>query len=227
MKLLRDEARAYLRMGLLAAGGRRAVHDPARGPGPAVLFVPGVGANGSQFLALKRALEPLASGFDSHEYFTLRDPRRNAEGLARAIDAHRGPLVVVGHSLGGFLLRLALQSDRPPERVVGYAAICSPLHGTWRARLAPSPGLRQLAPDSELLQWVARTAPRLERWRGAIATVTAVHDQFVQPHESALLEGSEQLVLDDVAHAGSLFDPRVHALVRGLVARVSGPRAKR
>jgi pimeloyl-ACP methyl ester carboxylesterase len=223
IELFRDEAVAYLRLGLLAPGGRSAVRSgQGRRAAVGVLFVPGVGANGSQFTSMKQALEGEVGWFDSFEYPWLMDPRRNAERLAQALEraADVERLVVVGHSLGGLLLRLVLQTEPVPANVLGYAAICSPLHGTWRSRLTPHPGLRLLAPDSALMEELRRTAGRLDRWKDRILTVGARRDQFIDPYTSAFLDGTEQLLLEDVAHAGSLFDPRVHARVRALVERV-------
>lgn len=221
--LFRDEALAYMRLGLLAPGGRRVVRRDRGKADVGVLFVPGVGANGSQFWSMRQALAEQAQWFDAFEYSWLADPRRLAEQLHGAIERvgdRCDYLVVVGHSLGGFLSRLVLQGDAPPKRVAGFAAICSPLHGTWRSKLAPSSGLRSLRPDSPLMQEVVRTSHRLKRLDGALLSVAARRDQFIQPYDSALLPGAEQLLLEDVAHAGSLFDPRVHRGVADLVERV-------
>ncbi len=216
--LVRSEAKAYVRLGLLVPSHRR-VKTRRGGPaGRGVLFVPGVGANGSNFLPLKQHLERDVDLFDTFDYGSWRDPRRIARRLQlrlQALAARCGSLYCVGHSLGGVLLRLVLQGPSPPP-VAGYAGICSPLHGTWRSKLAPTP-LRHLTPDSDLMDHILRTADRLEALRGRVLTVAARHDPFIKPHTSALLELGPQLLLDDVSHNGALLDGRVHNAVRKLI----------
>jgi len=222
LKLVTLEAQAYLKLGLLSPARRRVLQA---GPGRAragVLFVPGVGANGSQFLGLKRALEPHASWFGSFEYFSLRHPRKVAADLEAHIErvaTQMDRLLVVGHSLGGLLLSMVLQSEGLPSNVWGWVSICAPLHGTWRSRLAPSPGLRALAPDGELITEVLRGRDRLARLEGRILTIGARRDQMIQPHTSAFLEGYPTLQLERVAHAGSLLDREVHRAVADHAAR--------
>ena len=222
--LVKNEALSYLRLGLLAPVAGRLPANETSTAKLGVLFVPGVGANGSQFLSMRRALEPQVRWFDSFEYSSLGDLRR----IAQRLKSHLGQtasrcerLVVVGHSLGGFLLQLALSAEDAPDHVAGFASICAPLHGTWRSRLAPHPGLRALRPDSELLADIGRRRHRLSRLEGRLLTVGARHDQFIEPHTSAFLDGAESLELSDVAHAGSLFDDRVHQAVARLVERAA------
>jgi pimeloyl-ACP methyl ester carboxylesterase len=222
LSLLKNEAVSYLRLGLLTPSWRKV---PTRGGSAelGVVFVPGVGANGSQFLGLKRSLEDRIGWFDAFEYSSFWDIKKTANklkahlhGTSRACSR----IVVVGHSLGGFLLQVALSAEDAPKHVAGFAAICAPLHGTWRARLSPSPSLRALAPDGALLAEVGRSRHRLDRFRGRLLTIGAKHDQFLDPSSSAFLDGSTQVQLDDVAHAGSLFDDRVHRAVSALIDEV-------
>jgi pimeloyl-ACP methyl ester carboxylesterase len=220
LKLVTVEAQAYLRLGLMSPSRKRVLQAP-RGTAPAgVLFVPGVGANGSQFLGLKRALEPHAQWFDAFEYSSLRHPSAVAEDLAAYLEkvAPRSErLVVVGHSLGGLLLRMVLQEAQIPENLLGWVSICAPLHGTWRSKLALSPSLRALAPDSALMRDVLAGAERLARLEGRILTIGARYDQMISPHTSAFLDPHPQLELEHVAHAGSLLDRRVHGAVADAV----------
>lgn len=216
LKLVTLEAQAYLKLGLLSPARRRVLHSSAGRARLGVLFVPGVGANGSQFLGLKRKLEPHAQWFGSFEYFSLRHPEkvaRDLEDYLEKISARADGLVLVGHSLGGLLASMVLQGERAPANVVGWVSICAPLHGTWRSRLAPSPGLRALAPDGPLITRLLRTRDRLARLEGRILTIGARRDQMISPHTSAFLEGFPTLELREVAHAGSLFEPQVHRAV--------------
>ncbi len=53
-----------------------------------------------------------------------------------------------------------------------------------------------------------------------VLTIGARRDQFIKPYGSAFLEGHPQLLLEDVAHAGSLFDARAHETFVGLAGRI-------
>ncbi len=224
-RLVKDEALAYLKLGTLMPRKRQVTQrqenkDRAR---LGVLFVPGVGANGSQFLGLKKALQGHAQWFDAFEYFWLGDPQKSARKLElriRALESQVDRLLVVGHSLGGFLLRMVLQREARPAFVAGYVSICGPLNGTWRGKLAPAPALRSLAPDSSLMTKVLAEKYRLDGLGENVLTIGARRDQFIKPFGSAFLEGHPQLLLEDVAHAGSLFDARVHEAVVGLAGRI-------
>lgn len=217
LKLVTLEAQAYLKMGILSPGRRRILQSSHERASTGVLFVPGVGANGSQFIQLKRALEPHAQWFGSFEYFSLRHPHKVARDLEDYL-AHIQPKaerwVLIGHSLGGLLLRMVLQGERMPLSSAGWVSICAPLHGTWRSKLALSPGLRALAPDAPMIQQVLNQGHRLQALQGRILTIGTRHDQMIQPYTSAFLDEYETLELHGVAHAGSLFDARVHAAVK-------------
>ena len=217
--MLRREAMAYVRLGLLAPKHRRVKTQRAGPAKTGLLFVPGLGANGGNFLPMKRHLEADVELFDTFDYFSLSDPRDVARRLRvrlHALSARCESLFCVGHSLGGVLLRLVLQEQDDWPTVAGYAGICSPLHGTWRSKLAPAP-LSLLAPDSALMDQILRSAHHLEFLRGRVLTIAARHDHFIKPHTSALLDLGPQLVLDDVGHNGALLDRRVHDAVRSLV----------
>lgn len=226
--LVKAEALAYLKLGLLAPLKSQAAEQQVDHPSDlGVLFVPGVGANGGQFLTLKEALRPFARGFEAFEYWSFQDPYESAKRLTAQIRTFRtwcSSVLLVGHSLGGVLSRLALQSEDAPREVRGFVAICAPLHGTWRSRLAPHPRLRALAPDHPMMTDLANTAHRLEHFEDRLLTIGCRADPFVKPIEAAFLDGYPTLLLDEVAHAGSLFDPRVARAVVELASRLApGP----
>lgn len=223
-KVVAGEAAAYLRCGLLAPRGKRAIVANITRPTEfGVLFVPGVGANASQFVDIKRALSSVCDWFDAFEYFAFGHPRSLARALSNHIESSAsrcGKLLAIGHSLGGLLLRLVLQADTAPPSIAGFVSICAPLQGTLRSRLALNPSLRTLLPDGPLLEELANTMHRLDPLRGSILTIGARFDSFISPHESALLRGHETLCLEDTGHVGALFDTRVHTAIRNLAERV-------
>ncbi len=222
-KLLAREAVGYVRSGLLATSGVRIRHNHTAVAPLGVLFVHGVAANPTQFRDLRRVLGGELDWFDAFRYSSLTPLPKTAQRLRRAIvDAgERCPRVlVIGHSLGGLLLRMVLQDEEAPDHVVGYVSICGPLHGTRLSRFAPNPVLRELRPESELIRGLGRSADRLDRWRGAVLAVAARRDHMIQPWDSALLDGHQNLELPDAGHVSSLFDARVHEAVLGLARRL-------
>lgn len=224
IRILTDEALAYLRLGLLMPSRSRLLGKNGHQAKFGIVFVPGVGANASQFSALERSVLEEADFFDAFEYFSLRHPRKIAGELHRFLEEvsrRCERYLVIGHSLGGLLLRMVLQSEQPPPGVAGYVSICAPLCGTWRSKLAPSAGLRALRPDSPLMQELDATRHRLDRWKGQVLTVGARYDQFIHPHTSAFIDGHDRLELDRAAHAGSLFDPRLHHALTHFARRLS------
>lgn len=188
-----------------------------------VLFVHGLGASCSQFRRLRRALSADVRWFDAFEYSSGEALEQTASALGAHIAATADRcdrLVVVGHSLGGVLLRMVLQQDAPPDNVVGFVSICAPLHGTTVGRFAPTKRLRALVPGSPLFTGLAGTADRLERYAGAVLTVGSSRDHFVIPPSSAFLDGHDALEVDEAGHVSCLFDTDVHDAVGKLVRRL-------
>lgn len=218
---LAREAAAYAKTGLAAALRNHRRAEAGRDDF-GVLFVHGVGANATQFHSLRAALEPELTGFDHFEY----DWRTPIPRLAEQLELHTrrsaerfDRVMLVGHSLGGLLSLMVLQSESPGEHVAGLVSLCAPLHGTRRSRLAPRTPLSQLAPESPLITELLRTRDRLEPWRGRILTVSAERDAFVVPSDSARLDAHEHLAFDHVGHVATLFDPEVQAAVKRFVLR--------
>jgi acetyl esterase/lipase len=215
-RLITGEALAYVRSGVYATTRARVHHRPARRADVGVVLVHGVGADRTQFRELSRALVPTGAWIDAFDYRTTTPFPHILRALADAVRgarAHADRLVVVGHSLGGVLLSLLLQSDDPPPHVAGFVAICAPLHGTTRGRFAPWRDVRGITPDGEHTRRLLDTRERLHLWQRPILTIGAEEDAFVDPAESAFLDGHPSLRLSGSGHVASLFDARVHAAV--------------
>lgn len=187
-----------------------------------MMFVHGVGANATQFHSLRASLEPELTGFDHFEYdwrTPIPDLAAQLAEHTRAAGQRFDRVMLVGHSLGGLLSLMVLQSEAPREHVAGLVSLCAPLHGTRRSRLAPKTTLAQLAPESPLIAELLRTRDRLEPWRGRILTVSAERDAFVVPSDSARLDRHEHLAFDHVGHVATLFDAEVQGAVKRFVLR--------
>lgn len=217
--LFAREAAAYLHTGLMVSRRHRVKHDPGPVARRAVTFVPGVGGHGAQFLAIRARLETEAQVFAAFEYSPFTHPKSLALRLRKELENHaaRGlELVVIGHSLGGVLGRMALQ-ERDPLPLFSFVSICAPLAGTWRSRVAPHAALRALVPDSPFMEGIRNHGYRLDRYRGRILTIAADHDVMVKPAENAHLPGHTSHVFGELTHNAALLDPRVHALVARFV----------
>lgn len=98
--------------------------------------------------------------------------------------------------------------------------MCSPLHGTRRARFSPTPSLRALDPGGELVRWMMATSDRLRPLLARTVCIGSTLDAFVVPTDSAFLDGATRVELTDSAHAGSLLDRRVTAAAAALARTV-------
>jgi triacylglycerol esterase/lipase EstA (alpha/beta hydrolase family) len=219
-----QEAIAYARTGYLVSCRARIRRNSDAAAEVGVLFVHGVGVDSSQFAALHAAIRDDADGFDAFEYwFATSSLEAVSTALKQRViesSARHERLVVVGHSLGGLLLRMILQADDPPK-VAGWVSICAPLAGTQLARLSLVGPLRALATGAPLFEQLARTEDRLSPLEDRILTIGVRRDHFIQPYTSAFLDRGRQLLLEDRGHVSSLFDPRVHQAVAELVRAAS------
>ncbi|MBI4818776.1 MAG: alpha/beta fold hydrolase [Deltaproteobacteria bacterium] len=218
--IVAKEALAYLRTAAYASTPQHR-HQRGDEDAPGLFLVHGVGATPAQFRLLAKALAKDVAFVDDFAYRSTRPLRDVTDELSQAIELraarHVAGMVVVGHSLGGLLLRMVLQSDRPPERVVGFVSICAPLHGTTRCALAPTKDLRSITPGSKLFQQLDATHHRLEFLRGRLLAVGSTSDHFVEPKSSAYLPDAPVLELRDSGHVSSLFDERVHEAIRKVI----------
>lgn len=205
----------------LTASLRDGLIRPAEVTGPTVLCVHGFTQNGSNFWGIRRALR--RAGRPSRAVF-LGFPFRRLSGYAprleSALDGLQGPVDVVCHSMGGIILRLALQ--RRPElasRIRRIVTLGSPHRGTAAGRGLPiAADVRELGRSSAVLAELpsfAELAPQAE-----VTTVAGVRDLVVYPQSSALLAGSHQVVLPGVGHGGLLVHRvAVEAVLNALDAR--------
>ena len=204
-------------LGLLDAAlrtGRPSGHESLDTP---VLLVHGFGHNRSGWMALERRLR--RAGFTSvhtWNYNPLRyDVPRLARRLGRRVDLLRAltgseRVHVVGHSLGGVLLRWYVQELGGSVAVGTAVTVASPHEGTALARLARGGTMAQLAPGSRLMRQLAEgAAPSPVRWIAYYSNL----DLLVQPASSAMLRapglGATNILAKDEGHLSILLSPRV------------------
>lgn len=132
---------------------------PRRTP---VLLVHGYAGTEHTWHPLRSALH--AAGFDhviALRYNPFRaDIREIADWLVdqavRTMGACGGDGVhLVGHSMGGLVVRAAVQAGGLGDRARSAVTVATPHHGTRFARFVPGPGARQMHPGSAFLHELA------------------------------------------------------------------------
>lgn len=172
---------------------QRATPPPVTKPAKAtpVVLVHGFGHNRSGWVFLERHLR--RAGFTSLatvNYSPLgRDIGRVALELAQRVDGIRARtkakrVHLVGHSLGGIIIRYYIQLLGGDAFVDTAVTIASPHEGTLAGHLVPTPLVEQLHPDS----WVIRaldhsSRPSAVNWVAYYSDL----DLLVQPASSAML----------------------------------------
>ena len=156
-----------------------------------VLLVHGYGHNRSGWFLLDRTLR--AAGFSS--VHTMNYVAWGREGvpelaarLARRVDEIRrltgaGKVHVVGHSMGGVLLRYYVQELGGDRFVDTAVTIASPHEGTVTAMMGAGAGARDLRPGSKVMRRLAAGVRRTDvRWVAFYSNL----DVLVQPAPSAM-----------------------------------------
>jgi len=210
-------------VGAALSTGRPSGHEAHDTP---VLLVHGYGHNRSGWFLLHQALR--RAGFTSvHDmnyvaWGTAGVPQL-ADRLAARVEAilevtGKDRIHLVGHSLGGVLVRWYVQ-ELGGDEVVGTAVtIASPHRGTTLARLAPGPAARDLRPGSRVMRRLEADArPSAVRWVALYSNL----DLLVQPGSSARLDhpalDTTNVFVKDLGHLGLMMSP---AVVRTVVEQL-------
>lgn len=193
------------------------------------LLVHGFGHNRSGWFLLNQHLRQ--QGFTSVHTWNY-DPWRHdipelAEALRDRVEMLRGVtgaerINIVGHSLGGILLRWYVQELGGDRHVETAITVASPHEGTRLATFIPGRGGRiatELAPGSWLLRRLERTAhPSPVRWFAFYSNL----DFFVHPASSAMITdprlAATNVLIKDVGHLSILLSQQ---LAGGVVAAIS------
>ena len=191
-----------------------------------VLLVHGYGHNRSGWNLVDRALR--SAGFTS--VHTMNYVAWGGEGvpdlaarLAHRVDEIRrltgaARVHVVGHSMGGVLLRWYVQELGGDRFVDTAVTIASPHEGTVMALAAVGAGARDLRPGSRVMRRLASGArPSSVRWVAYYSNL----DVLVQPAPSAMLRRPElaatNILVKDHGHLSLMMAPIVR---RSVVAQL-------
>jgi triacylglycerol lipase len=202
--------------GILSRVDPHDLRTPERPVVPPVVLLPGVYESWHFLLPLATALH--TRGVRVHVLPELGRNRRpipaGAALLGRYVasqDLH--DVVLVAHSKGGLIGKLAMLREDPDGRIVSMIAVNTPFAGSAYARWFVAPAVRAFIPSDPTI--VALAAERAVNSR-----ITSVHSRW-DPHipGGSELEGAQDVVLDTPGHFRPLADPRLQAL---LVERIVG-----
>lgn len=112
---------------------------------------------------------------------------------------------LVGHSLGGVVVRWFVQELGGDPRVVQTISMASPFAGTRHARFAPAGAGRDIAPGSEVLARLGQSLPRAAHLPHL--SIVASDDALVP--DSAVLGSGDTLLVGECGHNGLLYHPEV------------------
>jgi triacylglycerol lipase len=151
----------------------------------------------------------------SFSYATGPGVVRIAERLAELMrDLPRDIRIhLVGHSVGGLVVRWYVQELGRDERVVQTISLGTPFSGTTHARYFPTQVGRDIVPNSRLLSRLAAGARAGERVPHL--SITATHDSVVP--SGAVLAAGDTLRIHDCGHNGLIYHG---AVAREIVRRV-------
>ncbi|MFQ5665687.1 MAG: lipase family alpha/beta hydrolase [Candidatus Binatia bacterium] len=184
-----------------------------RGP---LMLLHGWGLNrGSLWLLQHRLVRDGWSPVGCFDYRSLAaDVGAAAARLGPAVDrlaraAPDCPVALVGHSLGGLVLRYYLQHS-PAPHVRRIVTLGTPHQGSELARLLPAARAR-LAPGSALLHTL-NAADRVRQQFDVIA-IRSAFDAIVLPPENAEYPGAFTVSVSGVGHNALLFSSKIYHLL--------------
>ncbi|MEA3213534.1 MAG: triacylglycerol lipase [Chthoniobacter sp.] len=185
-----------------------------------VVLVHGILDTGKIFDPMVRRLE--AAGFRT--FAPSLSPNSGKSGLAdlarqlaRRIDAHFGrsqPILMIGFSMGGLVIRYYVQNLAGRGRVRGVFLISTPNHGTLWALFAPWQGMRELCPSSVFLRTL--NADRAAWAKIPVASYWTPLDLMIVPANSSKWEIGETTRILCPLHP---LMPRNRAVTADILAR--------
>lgn len=189
--------------------------------GPTVLLVHGLYHNPSAWLLLRRRLR--RAGFTDIRTFAYSSWDAEFFSIARSLEARIAELstsgkglVLVGHSLGGLLVRHVMSSDAVQGQVLGAVTLGAPHGGSKLAALGIGRLARSLVRGGELVQRIRS----LDR-RPPVPCVSYYSpvDEFVTPPDGLrlALQGWEERQTPAMSHVAMLYHPWVADALIGLL----------
>lgn len=210
----------------IAPGDREVVPKPDDGH-RVVMFVHGLGGQPGNFVAMKTWFR--LHGRTRYYAFPLTDAETSSDVESADLESMGTTLAqrirqvvevngleddatidIVAHSMGGLATRLALRDATVAERVRQVVTLGTPHGGTWAARYADTVLTRALRPSSVTLQRLEAQLP----WPGppTLPPLTALWsraDMLLLPHDTACVEGAENIEIEGASHLDYLIAPSI------------------
>jgi triacylglycerol lipase len=185
---------------------------------PPVVLVHGFAGSSTSWFAVRRALRAdgrTVVSFDYPPWASSVDELADrlietVEDVLAATGA--GKVHLVGHSLGGVIIALALMRERLAGHVDLVVTLGSPFSGSpWAGMLPLAPLVRALRTGSPLLRRLAAApAPAGVRWLAFASTL----DPIVPAHRAVPANRqATSVTIDAAGHAGMLVVPEVIARI--------------
>ncbi len=169
-----------------------------------VVLLHGLYASAGVFRPLKRELsDRFDVAFSSFSYL----PGSGIEALSRRLEillaslSEPAPILLVGHSLGGLVMRYYVRGPNLDARVVHTISLAAPFRGSMRHRFVPGQAGRDIDPTSPILELLRRD-DEVSR-RIAHLTLVAEDDELIEP--DAYPEYGEAQLIFGAGHNGILF----------------------
>jgi len=186
-----------------------------------VVLVHGYGHNRSGWFVVERALR--RAGFSRITSLNYNPLRNGVPEIAQQLKEHvdlvrtvtgAERVHVIGHSLGGLVLRWYVQELGGDATVATAVTVATPHHGTVSAMLALGSTAKQLLPGSPVIEQLRRGARSTAvRWVSYYSNL----DLLVQPNRSAVVDepalGAVNVLVKDHGHLSILLSGRMAASV--------------
>ncbi|MEV8374906.1 alpha/beta fold hydrolase [Kribbella sp. NPDC056861] len=199
-----------------------------RAAGTPILLAHGIIDNHTVFALMRRQL--LRRGFTRLESFSYSpltlDVRSTAERMGAEIErlceeSGSDQIHIVGHSLGGLIARYYVQRLGGDKYVHTCVTLGTPHQGTVAARLLPWPLVKQLRPDSDLMEELAEPAPDCST--RFVAFYSDV-DQLIVPQRRARIRHPDLIArnirVDGVGHLSLPFHGDVVHQITGMLSHL-------
>lgn len=195
---------------LASSRGADAWEAPDAPVGPPVVLVPGVWEPWQFLKPLGELL--FVHGVRVHTVPALGYNRRPVAEAAAVLGAYLvehdlRDVVLVAHSKGGLIGKLAMLQQDPDGRIDSMVAVNTPFAGSVYARWIPMRSVRAFIPSDATIVALAAEVEVNRR-------ITSVH-AFWDPHipGGSALDGAQDVVLDTPGHFRPLADPQLQALL--------------
>lgn len=202
-------------VGALSPRGAEDFRRQDRPVPPAVVLVPGVYESWHFLRPLARRLH--AAGHPVHVLPALGYNRGPVDAAARVLGEHLRvhdlrDVVVVAHSKGGLIGKLAMLREDPEARIRYLVAVATPFVGSSLARYVPLRAVRAFVPSNPLFAALTQEAAVDSR----IVSAYSVWDPHIPAGSE--LAGGRNVVLRTPGHFRVLADAGLARLVDEVVA---------